>query len=255
MMLKDIDAGHKRDPHRTHSCGLRRWLRLRPHKHQFGITRIAVVTGLDRIGIPVALATRPNSRSVAVSQGKGLTLAAAKVSALMEAIELWHAEHIVRPMVFAAHCDLPEQPCGDRCRAPAAGRRQPVFAASAHALDRGPRPDERPQARWCHMNWCTPTTPIRAARPRLLCLQHQRPGVGRHLLEAICYGICEVIERDAISIWHQRDRRISCPQPDRSVDHRWRGRPHAVGGTRAAPASMWRCGMPRRMSASRRFTA
>jgi ribosomal protein S12 methylthiotransferase accessory factor YcaO len=37
-------------------------------------------------------------------------VAAAKVSALMEAIELWHAENIVRPMVFAAHCDLPESP-------------------------------------------------------------------------------------------------------------------------------------------------
>jgi thiazole/oxazole-forming peptide maturase SagD family component len=27
---------------------------------------------------------------------------------------------------------------------------------------------------------------------------------GGHLLEAICYAICEVIERDAISIWYQR---------------------------------------------------
>jgi YcaO-like protein with predicted kinase domain len=83
-----------------------------------------VVTGLDRIGIPVALATRPNSRSVAVSQGKGLTLAAAKVSALMEAIELWHAEHIVRPMIFAAERDLPEQPAPIDVGPPAAGRRQ-----------------------------------------------------------------------------------------------------------------------------------
>jgi ribosomal protein S12 methylthiotransferase accessory factor YcaO len=70
MMLDDIDAGHKRDPHRTHSA-LATLARLEAEeKHRFGITRIAMVTGLDRVGIPVALATRPNSRSVAVSQGR-----------------------------------------------------------------------------------------------------------------------------------------------------------------------------------------
>ena len=52
-----------------------------------GITRIANVTGLDRTGIPVVMVVRPNARSVAVSQGKGLTLAAAKASGVMEAAE------------------------------------------------------------------------------------------------------------------------------------------------------------------------
>ena len=39
-----------------------------------GITRVANVTGLDRIGIPIVMVVRPNSRSLAVSQGKGLDL-------------------------------------------------------------------------------------------------------------------------------------------------------------------------------------
>jgi thiazole/oxazole-forming peptide maturase SagD family component len=30
---------------------------------------------------------------------------------------------------------------------------------------------------------------------------------GGHLLEAICHGICEVIERDALGIWHQQGSR------------------------------------------------
>lgn len=34
-----------------------------------GITRIANVTGLDRIGMPVVMVCRPNSRSLAVAQG------------------------------------------------------------------------------------------------------------------------------------------------------------------------------------------
>ena len=47
--------------------------RVRPHLQRMGITRLADLTGLDRIGVPVFAAVRPNSRSVATSQGKGLT--------------------------------------------------------------------------------------------------------------------------------------------------------------------------------------
>ena len=50
--------------------------------------------GLMGTGIPVAIAVRPNSRSLAVSQGKGLSLPQARASALMEAIELFHGEDI-----------------------------------------------------------------------------------------------------------------------------------------------------------------
>ena len=66
--------------------------RVVPKAPQIGITRLGNVTGLDRIGIPVTVSVRPNSRSVSVSQGKGLGLSQALASALMEAIELFHAE-------------------------------------------------------------------------------------------------------------------------------------------------------------------
>src|SRR5215470_14520466 len=68
--------------------------RVRPHMAAMGITRLGNITGLDRIGIPVAVAVRPNSRSVSVSQGKGLELPQAYASALMEACEGFHAEEI-----------------------------------------------------------------------------------------------------------------------------------------------------------------
>jgi YcaO-like protein with predicted kinase domain len=55
-----------------------------------GITWLANVTGLDRIGLPVCVAVRPNWRALSTSQGKGETIEAAKASALMEAIESWH---------------------------------------------------------------------------------------------------------------------------------------------------------------------
>ncbi|MEW9525623.1 YcaO-like family protein [Agrobacterium radiobacter] len=54
---------------------------------RFGITRVGDVTGLDIIGIPVWFATRPNSRGLSVSQGKGLVAEQARLSAIMEAIE------------------------------------------------------------------------------------------------------------------------------------------------------------------------
>ena len=57
-----------------------------------GVTRLAGVTGLDTIGVPVWTAIRPLGRSLSVSQGKGLTDTLAQISGLMEAIELFHAE-------------------------------------------------------------------------------------------------------------------------------------------------------------------
>lgn len=67
---------------------------------QMGITRLANVTGLDCIGIPVYVAVRPNSRALATAQGKGIDVDAAKASALMESIESWHGERIDRPLRY-----------------------------------------------------------------------------------------------------------------------------------------------------------
>ncbi|KPC62607.1 YcaO-like family protein [Streptomyces chattanoogensis] len=66
---------------------------------KFGITRVAELTGLDCIGLPVFTAIRPTSRTLSTSQGKGATALLAKVSAVMEAIELWHVE---QPLPVAA---------------------------------------------------------------------------------------------------------------------------------------------------------
>jgi ribosomal protein S12 methylthiotransferase accessory factor len=65
---------------------------IKPHLLAMGITRCADVTGLDRLGIPVYCAIRPTRPWLQVSNGKGISHEAAKVSALMEAIEVFHAE-------------------------------------------------------------------------------------------------------------------------------------------------------------------
>jgi len=70
---------------------------ITPKLGEYGITRLADVTGLDSLGIPVALAVRPLAATLSVAQGKGVTLTLAKVSAAMECIEFWHAERTVPP--------------------------------------------------------------------------------------------------------------------------------------------------------------
>lgn len=60
------------------------------------MTRLADLTALDTIGLPVWSAYRPNGRSLSVCQGKGLTNEAAKLTALMEAAETASAEDCER---------------------------------------------------------------------------------------------------------------------------------------------------------------
>jgi ribosomal protein S12 methylthiotransferase accessory factor len=75
--------------------------RVLPLLPRMGITRVAEVTQLDDLGVPVFQAIRPNSRNLSVSQGKGITRALAKVSAIMESIEMWHAEKPSLPSLWA----------------------------------------------------------------------------------------------------------------------------------------------------------
>jgi len=70
--------------------------RLKPHLRGFGISRLADITGLDRLGVPVVQAIRPRALSNAVNQGKGLTLAEAAVSAVVEALETYACEQLDR---------------------------------------------------------------------------------------------------------------------------------------------------------------
>jgi ribosomal protein S12 methylthiotransferase accessory factor len=68
------------------------WAAIEPVLGRYGITRLADVTGLDVLGIPVVMSLRPLGQTLSVAQGKGLTPLLARVSAAMEAIELWYAE-------------------------------------------------------------------------------------------------------------------------------------------------------------------
>ena len=59
-----------------------------------GITRIADITDLDRIGLPIYTAIRPTAEdgAIRIYGGKGITKDHAKASAMMEGFERYSAE-------------------------------------------------------------------------------------------------------------------------------------------------------------------
>jgi ribosomal protein S12 methylthiotransferase accessory factor len=180
--------------------------RVRPHLARMGITRIANVTGLDRIGVPVVMVCRPNSRSVAVSQGKGLTLDAAKASGVMEAIELWHGERIELPLKLGTVRDLgASHRLVDLEHLPR--RADSQFHPNLQLLWIEGRDLLSDQPAWLpyelvHTNYTLPF-PTGSG-----CFIDQSNGLasGNDLVEAINHGLCEVVERDATAIWHHLGR-------------------------------------------------
>lgn len=177
--------------------------RVTPFLPVMGITRVANVTGLDTIGIPVVMVTRPNARSVSVSQGKGVTLAAAKASGVMESIESYHAERITLPLKFASFEELRwTHPVVDVGRLPRlAGSpftpHTPIlWIEGEDLLDGGPKwvPFEM-----VHLNFTTPSVPGQQG-----CFLAGSNGLasGNHKVEAISHAITELVERDATTLWH-----------------------------------------------------
>lgn len=72
----------------------------------FGITRVSFIHGMDSIGIPVSIAIRPRGKMFSTSQGKGNTPVLAEVSAIMESIEMWHAENLEPSACFSSYSAL-----------------------------------------------------------------------------------------------------------------------------------------------------
>jgi ribosomal protein S12 methylthiotransferase accessory factor len=74
---------------------------IQPYIKRAGITRIANLTGLDSIGIPVYTCIRPNSKNLSTSQGKGIVDSLAMCSAYMEAIEHYYGENVTPSLIHS----------------------------------------------------------------------------------------------------------------------------------------------------------
>ncbi|WP_422039507.1 YcaO-like family protein [Roseibium sp.] len=102
----DDSKGFLQGTHRAHHPG-HLLKSLEGELGKYGITRVARITGLDRIGVEVFAVIRPNAKGLSVAQGKGCTREAAELSGVMEAIELWHAENPMAPLLFGARDRVP----------------------------------------------------------------------------------------------------------------------------------------------------
>jgi ribosomal protein S12 methylthiotransferase accessory factor len=79
---------------------------VEPLLPKFGITRLAALEGLGNLKIPVTICFRPNGRGQSTSQGKGINRVLADVSAIMEAVELFHAERLPQASMVASVAEL-----------------------------------------------------------------------------------------------------------------------------------------------------
>jgi ribosomal protein S12 methylthiotransferase accessory factor len=180
------------------------WRLVQPLCREAGITRVASITGLDRIGIPVWIAVRPNSRGLSNSQGKGLDHASARTSALMEALEAWHAERptIAVRMVRERDLEAEGMPRTPSARLPRAQAGNDVldhvipWTCGTDLLSGAPTwvPYEMVHA---------DTTLPRFAGSGAFVVSTNGLASGNTPSEAILHALCEVVERDATSLWVQ----------------------------------------------------
>ena len=179
--------------------------RVSPLMPKMGITRIANVTGLDRIGIPVVMVCRPNSRSIAVCQGKGIDNDAATASGLMEAVEIHHAEHVALPLRLASYTEIArDHPVIDVARLPRVGDNRyhnDLVMLWIEGFDLIGRQRLWLPFEMVRANYTLPLPPGSG------CFDASTNGLasGNHILEAISHGLCEIIERDANTLWNRLD--------------------------------------------------
>ncbi|HET9956015.1 MAG TPA: YcaO-like family protein [Polyangiaceae bacterium] len=166
-----------------------------------GITRVANVTGLDCIGIPNYVAIRPNSRSLSVSQGKGVDHDMARLSALMESIEQHFAETADVPLRRGTYAELRSRyHVVDPFSLPAYARRwtehTPMLWTTAHEIASG-APVEVPFD-LVHANLTLPLPSDSGYFP----IGTNGLASGNSVAEALVHGLCELIERDSLALFY-----------------------------------------------------
>lgn len=172
------------------------YARVRGLARRVPISRVTDLTPLDDLRLPAFAAVTPLARDLKVHNGKGATPEAARVSALMEAVERVSAERAALPTVVGSCREL--ERCGPLPPVDPTGFDLPLDSAYA--------PD-------APFTW-VPGRDLLGGRdvlvPLDLVVNPPVEGVLRDVdtnglasgnvhLEAVVHAICEVIERDAMS--------------------------------------------------------
>ena len=175
--------------------------RLEPYLLDYGVTRVANVTWLDRIGIPVHTAHKPQGKSLSNGSGKGVTFEASRVGAMMEAVEQAYWEDVPPPRIRATM----EQMVADGL---------PVVDPLQVAMIRGNLWHPRLIMDWTAMTdvrtgatWYVPadlvSMPWHTGLQRI-SMTHMAGSnglaSGANFIEALISGLTEVMERDACGL-------------------------------------------------------
>jgi len=165
-----------------------------------GVTKVAEVTDLDRVGIPNFMTVRPHDAADGISyyNGKGTTRADAHAGALMEAIERHAGESYTGPMVPSSTYNLRgDYPFVDplELHAPlVADYSEDLLLEWAPGFDLLNR-----QSVLVPLNCVVaPYQPV--AGEQLFFTSTNGLASGNTRLEALCHGLCEVVERDAMAV-------------------------------------------------------
>ena len=162
-----------------------------------GITRVADITNLDRVGIPVFSSIRPTAQEGAVSvyNGKGATPTEARVSAVMEGIERYSAEIHDHRIITGTYPEM--------------AAKEEVLDPRSLNLPRGADPDRR--LPWVEA-WdivadegvLVPAHavfhPLPGGCPPLFRTNTNGLASGNTREEAVFHGLAEIVERDAWSL-------------------------------------------------------
>ncbi|HEY4168283.1 MAG TPA: YcaO-like family protein [Reyranella sp.] len=165
-----------------------------------GVTKVAEVTDLDRVGIPNFMTVRPHDAAQGISyySGKGTTRADAHAGALMEAVERHAGESYTGPIVPSSAYNLRgDYPCVDplEIHAPLiAGYSEDLLLEWVPGFDLLNR-----QSALVPLNCVVaPYQPI--AGEQLFFTSTNGLASGNTRLEALCHALCEVVERDAMAV-------------------------------------------------------
>ncbi|MEM2943834.1 MAG: YcaO-related McrA-glycine thioamidation protein [Methanomassiliicoccales archaeon] len=175
--------------------------RIEPLCKVAGITRVADITHLDRVGIPVYSSVRPSAETGAISiyNGKGATKDQAKVSAIMEGLERYSAELGNREIIRATLDDMQSSKHVINPRELILPHRAMHYLefekiAWIEGIDLGEM----------ESIWVPAAAVFHPYAPKLdiPLFRSNTNGLasGNSIEEAILHGLCEVVERDAWSI-------------------------------------------------------
>lgn len=178
--------------------------RVLPISVRMGVTRVADITGLDRLGIPTYSCVRPAALAISVAGvsvtcGKGTSREQARAGALMEAIEYCCAEPGAVALRYESFATLSQQ-------APTLDPRELIlpnwspYREDAKIYWLQARDIGSDETLWVPAN--AVLHPFAPAEGHAMILRGNTAGLasGNTLEEAICHGLAEVIEHDAWSL-------------------------------------------------------